>query len=396
MQTMSSRWAPALADPVLRPVTVAEAFTGPGGSSLGTWRVLDGSVGISSSNAVRRQLSSVTLVPLPGDPDGPPVPTEPGDLLFPDGFEWVISRGILYPDGSVELAALGTFLAETVTVDDSSSSAGALTIATTGSDRGATVARSGFLAPGSTDSSLPLGLTIYLIVVAQVPSFAPYFSFPPPADDTFYPATATWAAGDDPWAFCQTLAASGGYELFFDRFGICTLRPVPDPTTAPVAEVYVEGDTATFTGVSRAFTNVGVPNVIICVSQGSNVSPPIQSIWWDANPASPTFYGVSGPPAPPTGTYPTTTSKITTALATSDPQAAAIAQSAGLAALGSIETLPLKIRSNPALDVEDVIEVVRTRVGLDGSQRYVIDQLAVPLSYATEQTMTGRRVWSQV
>jgi len=43
-----------------------------------------------------------------------------------------------------------------------------------------------------------------------------------------------------------------------------------------------------------------------------------------------------------------------------------------------------------------VIEVVRTRVGLDGSQRYVIDQLAVPLSYATEQTMTGRRVWSQV
>ena len=213
------------------------------------------------------------------------------------------------------------------------------------------------------------------------------------------PASVSFTIGADPWAAAMQIAAQAGFELFFDAAGVCTMRPVIDPaTTAPVASYTDDEDSAIVTSVQRSLVNTGVPNLIILISQGSNVTTPIQSVWWDSNPDSPTFYnstvpaiGSSHTVPTPQGTYPTTTVTSTSGTATSQATNDAAARAIFLGAYGAFETLDLKLRDNPAHDAEDVVTVTSEEAGIDGSS-YVFDTITVQCDYSTELEAKGRIV----
>ena len=83
----------------------------------------------------------------------------------------------------------------------------------------------------------------------------------------------------------------------------------------------------------------------------------------------------------------TSTSSTATTQTDNDRAAAAIF----LAQYGSFETVDLKIRDNPAHDVEDVVFVVSEDAGITGST-YVLDTITVQLDYSSELEMKGRVV----
>ncbi|MDE1904842.1 MAG: hypothetical protein KGH75_00140 [Rhodospirillales bacterium] len=419
MQAVSSFWRPAMEADTLTIVAFGEIYA-PLGSGTGlpvaTFPVTGGQATIDATNAVRRSLSSVLLVPAPFDRYSLPVPVSGIDALFPDGAELALYKGCLYPsspaysgapmltlpwlNGGVptagEVVSLGRFLMEDVEIYNAPTS-GAVTVQLNGSDRAATVTRAQFQAPYSTDGVSTLDVQIRALLSGQVAGLSYNFS---PGGGTFpVPAMQTFQVGGDPWAAACQIAASVGYELFFDAFGVCVMRPLIDPTSTAPSMAYEDGASNIVTDVQRSLVNTGVPNLVIVISQGSNVGAPIQSVWWDSNPSSPTFYnstaptiGTSSTVPPKMGTYPTTQITDTGSTATTQADNDAAARALFLASHGRFETLDLKIRDNPAQDVEDVISVASADAGIAAGSNYVLDTITIGLDYSTEEELKGRLV----
>jgi hypothetical protein len=359
------------------------------------FRIVNGQLTVTAANAVRRSASSIVAIPYPEDASGLPVPVTRNDLLFPDGSEMGIFGGCVYDDGTTEVVPMGRFLMEDVEVYNTSSSGG-LYLQLNGSDRGATIARSLFRQPYSTDGVSPLPSQVQAMLNAQVSNLE--WNLSVPSAGWPVPAQANFAIGDDPWAGALTVCADAGFELFPDATGVLQLRPVVDPSNLTPVATYVDDDTSIMTSVQRSLVNTGVPNLIIMVSQGSNIDVPLQSVYWDSDPNSPTFYNATTPPLFPgspipenQGTYPATIMSSTSSTATTQADNDAAAKSAFLAAVGSFNGLDWKIRWNPAHDVEDVCTITSQ---LDGiiQQNYVVDTITFQLSGQSETELKGRLV----
>jgi hypothetical protein len=311
-----------------------------------------------------------------------------GDL-FPDGGELFLQKGLVYPDGTTQLQPLGRFLIETPKVTRAVNGAGSLVIDLSGTDRSGTVARSLFTQPYATDGESTVDVAIMAILNMQVPQLTA-FAF---AASSLVPPVATYAVGDEPWTACQALAALDSKELFFDQSvnAVCILRDLPDATVAPIAATYNADLSSIITMNTRGLTNVGVPNVIVAQSQGSGVSSPLQAMWFDNNPLSPTYYGVAGPPVPPIGTYPTTVAVITVSGITDFPALQAMANTAGAAQQGRFETCDTYIRDDPARDASDVVTINDPVLNMEAN--FVLDSLVVQMGYSTAMEIVGRRVY---
>lgn len=404
MQSMSTRWLPAMQADELTIVSYGEVWSppaggNPAGSFLGRFQVTTGSLTIDATNAIRRTAQNVTLVPYPTDslegyPPGLTVPNVNTDLLFPRGNEMILYKGCRYSDGTSEVATLGRLLMEDVEIYRSGSTG--LYITLNGRDRGGTIGRAKFTVPYATDGVSTLDVQLRTLINAVVPNLT--YAITPSA---FVPAAMNFNIGDDPWTSALTLAASGGYELFPDPQGIITARPVLDPRTLPIVAIYDTTDTthSIVTSIQRSLVTTAVPNVIIATSQGSGVATPLISYWWDSDSASPSFYN-STVPVPGSnmtslpsnqGTYPTTVATITGAAATTQLQNDTIAAAAGLSTKGTFETIDLKIRDNPAHDVEDVI-TANDPAALITPKNYCLDTVTIPLDFAAELEMKGRLV----
>jgi hypothetical protein len=367
MQPVSARWLPAILAGRLQIVTVAQVWTpptaaAPVGTQVGQFNVVSGQLTASSKSAIRRSLSSCLLVPAPADPlGGVTVPNVNTDDLFPDGNELVLMRGVQYIDGTTETPQIGRILMEDVEIYNEGKG---VYIEVNGRDRGGTIDRAGFPVPYATDGVSTLDVQLTALLMFAVP-YLPLNITP----STFVPAQMTFKIGDSPWTSALSLAASGGYELFPDVFGTIVGRPVVDPHTLPTTMTYdgTPGNTAgIITEIQRSLVTTSVPNVIIVISQGSNIPTPLISYWWDSDIASPTFYCATVPvpggnmsslPVQQ-GTYPYTTSTLTNSAATTQAQNDSIAQSKGYAARGTFETAAVYIRDNAAQDLEDVIAVI--------------------------------------
>lgn len=464
MLNVSPLWLPATQADELQIISYAQVFSGIGGTLLGTFPLVPGSgtVAASSTNAVRRQLSTAMLVAYlpkgtytdPGvgsgtysgaiGPDGAPVPLTYLDTMFPDGNEIVIWKGFLYTPqvaltygipaydnpliydnplaydpaavvgyprttnvgvplpfgGYGEAVPLGRFLMEQVDIQDGYSGPGSIDIQVSGSDRGATIARASLTVPYVTNGTASLDVQIMSLLNSLpinggsklLTNFNPGNGY---GDFTTFPVPAaqSLSIGDDPWATMQTMCSGCGYELFFDVYGVLNLRPIPNPVlSAPVA-YFNEGLGCTVSKLKRSLINTDVPNVIIMVSQGSTINPPLQAIWFDNDPNSPTYYGPSYPGSGPQGTYPTTTTNLTNNVATTQAALNAAVSSAGIAVKGLFSSVLMDIIANPALEVEDVVELTRTRAGIPSGTLYVIGSMSVPIDYATEEEYTMRGVF---
>ena len=381
-------WAEAIFADELQIITVGEVYAGINGQLLATINnITGGTVKIDQTNANRRTCSDIlmaidasTTYLVPG--------VNSGDL-FPDGGELFLQKGIVYPDGTTQLQPLGRFLIETPKVTRAVNGAGSLVIDLSGTDRSGTVARSLFTQPYATDGESTVDVAIMAILNMQVPQLTE-FAF---AASSLVPPVATYAVGDDPWTACQALAALDSKELFFDQSvnAVCILRDLPDATVAPIAATYNADLSSIITQNTRGLTNVGVPNVIVAQSQGSGVSSPLQAMWFDNNPLSPTYYGVAGPPVPPIGTYPTTVAVITVSGITSLPALQTMANTAGAAQQGRFETCDTYIRDDSARDASDVVTINDPVLNMEAN--FVLDSLVVQMGYSTAMEIVGRRVY---
>lgn len=185
---------------------------------------------------------------------------------------------------------------------------------------------------------------------------------------------------DDPWAKAQEMAASIGCELFFDREGVCVLRPVPDPNTAPLAATYTEGVSATLLDVTRRRDDEGTFNHIIIVGASIGSTAPVLAEAKDENQDSPTYIG---------GPFGDVPKWITSGYITTLAQAQAQADAELTKVLGLAEKVDVEVVVDPTLSPGDVIEVAASSALV--SDRYVVDSFTVPLAPSDSMTLTTRQ-----
>jgi hypothetical protein len=232
----------------------------------------------------------------------------------------------------------------------------------------------------------------------------------PPWSYSIVPSTysvpaGTYNQGQDPWQACLDMAASAGYELYFDVNGNVVGAPAPGspasssyPTlnsipiswgfdqntiTAQGTSEHPPGGTPFTTPIAMTMQILrdGIFNDYWVSAVGSNnYTALIQARAADTNNQSPTWYqGVMGDN--PNFIY----DPLITTLA----QAQAEANYDLAVALSKVWQISVDSALNPLFDIDDVFTVTNPRLGLN-VQKVIIDTIHTSVRYDALTTLTGR------
>lgn len=287
------------------------------------------------------------------------IPVDYEDLLAPYVNEIRIERG-----HTGELVTLGYFRIYDSNVTDNGSD---LEISITGYDRSkrfvdATVEEA---------KNIPSGTNFATAISDLLLMVDPTLNY----DFIETPATTpliSLSEDDSVWTAAQTLANAIGMLLYFDGDGVCRL--LRSGTRSPVWTV---GEGGALLNVSRAWSRQGAINRVVATGENPTTNaiyrsdPPAI----DDNPLSPTYY--KGPFGKVTFAY--SSSYITSQQQADDAAASILAQK-----LGTMQQVNFGSIVNPALEPNDVVTVVRSRLGLQAD--LVIDQLTIPLDAGSSMT----------
>jgi hypothetical protein len=329
--------------------------------------IVDGQVTVDDQ-PIRRRIS-VALT----DKTGELVPAQATDLLGVVDSELRAYRGIRFVDGSEELVPQGVFDIATMTLDDSGEG---LHMRVEGYDRARRVIRAKM-----TNEYLIAEGTNYLDAIMDLVSFrypAVIFSAGMGSTALTTPQIVL-KTGDDPWAKAQKMALEGlGCDLYFNMVGELTCSPVVDPTTAPIAWSYLEGEEATFLYINRQLTNEETWNHVIVTAENPERAISLRAEVKDENPFSPTYY---------LGAYGDVVDWIFTELAPANAVQATVDEIA-LAIynkrLGFVELVRFNAIVNPAHEINDAVAISRQPSKIDGNV-YMVDKITLPL--VTERPM---------
>lgn len=418
---VSARWYPALQNShqiavqfaVFAPGTntalyVSPVFTnvnspptpivsGPGIGLYPNPVIADGSVTYEKKSAQRSRFS-MTI----SDPTGLLVSQ---NILTPWGNQIKIYAGIKYADGTVEMPIMGTFR---ITDVDSTDEGGNLKISVKGQDLSRIVSRNKVVQFYQTASN-----QAYTDAIRSMVSFAyPAVRFNATADQwrTTPPAGInvggispnmiytpiiygiTYQEGSDLWNEARNLAAAVACDLFFDRHGVCELREDPNlnymdgslpSITKPVYD-FIEGETATFTGVAQNYSDANAFNQWRITGEGQVIgytqSPLRSDLMSDNDPNSKTY--VLGPYGPVTGFE-------TNSLMVSVAQINTYARFKLATTIGEQQTIVLTAFTDTSLNIDDPIACTRARVGVS-KQLFIIDSLQVPLAAKSKMSVKTR------
>lgn len=356
------------------------------------------------------------------EPTVPPptlFPTDPSALLAPFGNEIKVETGIAggqnaVVDGAIDYSKVqwvpsGLFTIATSVADDTSID---MTVTLDLYDRSWTIAQRAlkypYSIPATTSGNVVDEIQALLNKVwGQDPNMAPLQYNITPTD--FVVPQSSYNQGSDPWQACLDMAQAAGYELFFDRNGVCVGKPIPDPYKQPVTWNFSdqETDIAGYAGtgstalggspystpveVQVEMTRNGIFNDIVIQGTGDanmatyngnglqlNPAPALAEAF-DNNPQSPTWIegGMGDVP-----------NFIQTALVGSN-GAKAYAQNQLQMALSSSWTVTIAIPPMGILEVDDVVTITRPRVGLNKTP-VVLDLVTQVIKYADLEHITGR------
>jgi hypothetical protein len=327
-----------------------------------------------SRTQAQRTTLSVRFDPLAGQSI---VPTDMSSPLAPNGNELVISAGLKYRDNTTELIPCGVFPIQTVVVTDTGTD---LQVQATCTDRSWSISRRVLLQPYSIAAGYTLDQALHSLLSANTSGMPP-FSYAIQTTGALAPAN-TYNEGQDPWQAALDLASGAGFECFFDRFGNLQSRPIPTPGTISPTWAAAEASNAAPLAITRTLTANQVSNDFVVFSSSSHVSPPVRAEASDGNPASATYTG---------GKF----GDIVTFLSSSSIADVTGAQAAAQAqlnlSLGQMDNLQLSVLPNPAVDIDDIYTVTRSRAGLNNSQ-WVVDGYSLPLGVGALMTLNLRRV----
>ena len=242
------------------------------------------------------------------------------------------------------------------------------------------------VATAGTFCGVDAAVTCQAIIDQAVPGLQ--YNMAPTAAPVWSPS---FNVGDDPWAGAQAVATAASCDLFIDVNGVVTMTPLADPNHVAPCANYKSGPGGILISVNPKKINTNTPNVVIAIGQTSNTDDPtLTAMEWDSSPGSDTFYGIDGPPTPPTGTYPTTTQVINSTTATTQDAVNGIAFVGILAAQNMFQTIVFSIRDNPAQDGNDVVGVSEPKTGTTGN--WTVDQINYPIGVSGTMQITGRQV----
>lgn len=346
------------------------------GGTPATGGVTDGSVQVERS--LIRRTAQLTLVD-PGDKSL--VPSTPGHPLSVYGNELRIWRGVRYADGTDEL--LPIFTGPIADWDDS----GYPAISVNAFDRADRVQRHRFERPTAIDRGTNYILAIQRVLQTAWPEIVMSF----PTSNLTSPGLLFEEQGD-PWEQAKKMAASLGNELLFDAMGVCTMQSEPDPASQSPLFTYVEGDNLSYPAeaarsvllsAGRSSSNRGRYNKVIATGENTDNSATYRAEAWDADPTSPTYIG---------GDYGVVPRWYASQFIASSGQAAGAARSVLRSELGQTDPVPFSIVANPALELGDVVRLVRTRTDLDVTRS--MDKLSLPLSVEGAMDVVTRNLVS--
>lgn len=335
-----------------------------------------GDVTVDRTAAIRRGCRIECI-----DPTGEFTPTSAMSLLTPYGTELRPYRGVRYSDGSEELHPLGVFRISVATATESSTSGGnsGVKINLTAYDRSRTVARDKFVNTFTIPQGTNLVFAIKRIIGRTFPD-AEYDMV-----STFMATTApkVYDVMDNPWDAATELAKSMGCDLYFDVEGRVVLAPPVDIDAMPSPDfTYVEGPGCTMIDLGVEFSDEPGNNGVIVIGESpGDDKPPVRAEAWDMEPTSPTYrYG-------PYGEVPMS---VTDTNCKTVAQCRAAAESLLKGLIGAPSMLNVASWVHPALEAGDIVEVKRTKLGIDGL--YAIDVLNVPLRKEGTQNLQLRQM----
>lgn len=324
-----------------------------------------GSVDIDRTADIRRRCT-VNCV----DPDGTITPTSAASILTPFGTEIRPYRGVKYTTGvlagSTEVVPLGVFRLSKVSVKDSVGGSPSITLEAY--DLSRTVQRDKFTDTYTIATGTNL-ITAIKDILARTIDDLEYDTF---ASTITASAPIVFDSNSDPWAAVQSLAASAACEVYFTATGKVRIAPPVDIDHLPApAFTYVEGPGCTMLDLSLVFSDEPGNNGVVLVGESvaDGTTAPVRSIVWDSEPSSPTYH---------LGPYGEVPLFITDSNITTQAQADAAALAHLQQILGFSSELDITTTVNPALDANDVIEVVRDRSGVSG--KYAIDSFSIPFA----------------
>lgn len=359
MRTVSADWASTVAQPhtiVSRAVVLTTSDT------LVEVTPSSGSVTLDSTAAIRGRLD----LTFEEESD---VPLTATDTLSPHGNEIQIYRGVVHPSGVEELVSLGVYGIEDVSTSDTG---GQLTTKVTGLDRARRVQVARFEDPYSVAAGTAISAAILDTVQVAWPDVPYQSGFDIIATATLPKVVASEA--DDRWEFCQGLAKAVGMLLYFDGDGVLSLLPYAD--RPPVASIS-EGAGGVLLNVDTSWSREDTYNRFIVTGENSDNDEVYRGVATDTNTESPTYYFGDFGRAPKFWSSP---------YVQSDAQAQNAAEALLAQELGTSTSVNFGAVPNPALEPEDVVTVVRERLGIN--QNYVLDSLKFDLG--PEGTMTAQ------
>lgn len=366
-------WARALRSSVVRATARAEVWGD--NDLLGILRPTGGKVSVDATRATRRTCA-LTLA----DDTGTLTPSGAEDLLAPYGNEVKLFRGVIYDDGTQQDVPLGVFVITDVEADDGTEG---VQIQLTGSDRSLRISRNRWTDPYVITSGTNLATGLVALLADRWADVTTSFN------TTAYtlPFAVYGADGgseSDPWKDAQDIAASAGFDLYFDPDGAARMRPLPDLADIPVSAEFIEGVDAVILDISKRVTVEGLYNGVIATGEGSELTAPVRGEAWDENPASPTYrFGKLG--AIPRF-YSSPLIRTTT-------QAQSAARAMLSHALGATEQVSWSVIPDPTVEALDVVRVARARLGVDAE--FIVDQFEVPMEATAPMSMSGRsRMWA--
>lgn len=333
--------------------------------------VVAGSVQVDRSAATRRTCS-LTCV----DQERNLIPESAESILTPYGTIVQPYRGVRYSDGTTEVVPLGVFRLSKVNIHDKVGGSPDITIE--GFDRSREVQRDKFVDV----YPVAAGANIIAMIKSILLRTFPDLSYDSISSTLVTTAASIYDISSDPWDAVSKLALSAGCEIFFDTDGSCVIAPPVDIDALPSPSfTFVEGNNCTMLDLSKVFTDEpGYNGVVVTGESPGDDLPPVKAVVWDNQPTSATYH---------LGPYGEVPMFVTDQIVTTQADAQTTAQALLAGQLGFSSQLSITTSTNPALDVGDVIEVLRERVKVSGL--YVIDAINIPLNASGTQSLTLRQ-----
>lgn len=302
------------------------------------------------------------------------VPENGFDYLAPFGNELRLYRGIQFTDGTTEYVPLGVFEITDVNIEDTNEG---IAIEVSGEDRSLIISRNKFINPYTMVSG-----TLESSITALLQNrFADITTNFPTTNVSINQVVLGADNNKDPWKSAIEVCELVGFDLYFDVFGVATMRQFPAIDGGVVVGRYVENDKTRVTRLNRNISSKETYNGIIYTIQGSRIATPLQVQVWDEDTTSPTYrYGVFG----------SSPKWIESPLLATEEEAIKAATALLNKYLGAQEQISFESVVDPTLEPNDVLYV--KTIGSKVDRLIIIDSLSIPLTPDETMTVNARVV----